>query len=36
VQFGPGGRALSAPSGASLAADVGAGADLSARLTFSA
>jgi hypothetical protein len=35
VQFGPGGRALSAASGASLSADVGAGAELSARLTFS-
>jgi hypothetical protein len=33
-QFGPGGRALSAPSGASLSADVGANAELSARLTF--
>jgi hypothetical protein len=35
VQFGPGGRALSAAAGASLSADVGANADLSARLTFS-
>ena len=35
VQFGPGGRALSAPAGASLGADVGANADLAARLTFS-
>jgi hypothetical protein len=34
VQFGPGGRALSAPSGASLSADVGANAEVSARLTF--
>lgn len=34
VQFGPGGRALSVPSGASLSADVGATAELSARLTF--
>ena len=34
VQFGPGGRALSAPSGASLSADVGANSGLSARLTF--
>jgi len=34
VQFGPGGRALSAASGASLSADVGADVDLSARLKF--
>ena len=36
VQFGPGGRALSAPSGASLSVDVGANAELSGRLTFTA
>jgi Contractile injection system tube protein len=36
VQFGPGGRALSARSGASLSADVGADAELSGRLTFGA
>jgi Contractile injection system tube protein len=36
VQFGPGGRALSAPSGASLSVDVGANAELSDRLTFTA
>jgi hypothetical protein len=36
VQFGSGGRALSAPSGASLSVDVGAGAELSGRLTFTA
>jgi Contractile injection system tube protein len=36
VQFGPGGRALSAPSGASLSVDVGADAELSGRLTFTA
>jgi hypothetical protein len=34
VQFGPGGRALSVKSGASLSADVGASAELSGRLTF--
>jgi hypothetical protein len=34
VQFGPGGRALSVQSGASLSADVGA--ELSGRLTFAA
>ena len=34
VQFGPGGRALSVKSGASLSADVGASADLTGRLTF--
>jgi len=34
VQFGPGGRALSAPSGASLSTNVGANAELSARLKF--
>lgn len=33
-QFGPGGRALTSPSGASLSANVGANADLSARLKF--
>jgi hypothetical protein len=36
VQFGPGGRALSAPSGASLSVDVGANTELSGRLTFTA
>jgi Contractile injection system tube protein len=36
VQFGSGGRALSAPSGASLSVDVGADAELSGRLTFTA
>jgi Contractile injection system tube protein len=36
VQFGPGGRALSAPSGASLSVDVGANAELPGRLTFTA
>jgi hypothetical protein len=36
VQFGPGGRALSARSGASLSADVGADAEPSGRLTFGA
>jgi hypothetical protein len=36
VQFGPGGRALSAPSGVSLSVDVGANAELSGRLTFTA
>ncbi len=34
VQFGPGGRALSVESGASLSADVGADVELTAGLTF--
>jgi hypothetical protein len=35
TQFGPGGRALSAPANASLSVDVGADADLSTRIAFS-
>jgi hypothetical protein len=34
VQFAPGGRALSTPSGASLGADVGANAELAGRMQF--